>query len=258
MWNSNYRLSAAEYSQSQKRRAQEGMSLIELLVASAILMIVFIGILPLFTRAIVSNQRGAESSRMASFLNTSIETINQTAINYDTFNTAFLTAAEIDELNNDDDTGAVNEYDERAMQIPPAVLLPAIGTDNPTPSYTALQTSYWGLGERDPVTNADRFIGDETWMDRTEVTASEGQVRWLRDIYLFNYDISDVHFGIIDVDTQSELVQQGHPKLYDSPKAWDPTRLPDMREVRVIVRSASPTSPLGPGSLMVLGHYRIF
>ena len=233
----------------RRRRHPRGMSLIELLIATVILAIVFVGILPLFTRSIISNRRGAESSRMAAFLNTSIESINQISVNYRTFNTSFLSSDELDTMEQEDESGVITKYKDRARQIPQSI----IGTE-----YTALPTTYWSLGPRDSVSNADAYLGDEGWVSADGLTGAEGQVLWLRDVYIYNYELADVHIGTIDVGTQSSLVQLGHPKLFDSPVEWDQSNPPDIREVRVIVRSSYGATPIGPGGLMALGHYRVF
>lgn len=230
-------------------RRQSGMSLVELLIASVILAIVFVGIVPLFGRAIMSNKQGADSSRMAAFLNTSIESINQISINYSTFNTNFLTADELDEMDQEDESGLASKYEDRARPIPASV----IGNQ-----YTALPTTFWSRGARDSITNADAYVGDESWVSGSGLSSAEGEVLWLRDIYLYNYYLADVHIGTIDVGSQSTLVQLGHPKLFDSPVAYDENSKPDIREVRVIVRAGSAATPLGPGSLMAISHFKSF
>ena len=225
------------------------MSLVELLIASVILAIVFVGIVPLFGRAIMSNKQGADSSRMAAFLNTSIEAINQISVNYTTFNAGFLTSDEIDQADQDDESGLSSKFENRARPIPASV----IGDE-----YTALPTTFWTRGERDSITNADAYVGDETWVTGDGLASAKGEVLWLRDVYLYNYYLADVHIGTIDVGSQSTLVQLGHPKLFDSPVAYNENSKPDIREVRVIVRAGSAATPLGPGSLMAISHYKSF
>ncbi|MEM1180455.1 MAG: prepilin-type N-terminal cleavage/methylation domain-containing protein [Acidobacteriota bacterium] len=238
-----------ETSPTARRRRQSGMSLVELLIASVILAVVFVGIVPLFGRAILSNKRGGDASRMSGFLNTSIEAINQISLNYRTFNSSFLTSDEISQLEQDDDDGVISKFKERARQVPASV----IGEN-----YTALPTTYWTRGARDSVTQADAFVGDEGWVTSTGLSSAEGEVLWLRDLYLYNYYLADVHIGTIDVGTQNTLIQQGHPKLFDSPQVWNTNNLPDIREVRVVVRASSSATPLGPGSLMAVSHFKAF
>lgn len=47
--------------------AERGFSLIEVLIASALFLIVLLGVIPLFTRAMVNNVRGRDASSMAGF-----------------------------------------------------------------------------------------------------------------------------------------------------------------------------------------------
>lgn len=50
-----------------------GFSLIEVLVALAILMIISVGLLPLFTRAVISNSSGAQSTDASNFARSRLE-----------------------------------------------------------------------------------------------------------------------------------------------------------------------------------------
>jgi prepilin-type N-terminal cleavage/methylation domain-containing protein len=47
--------------------AERGFSLIEVLVASALFLVVLLGVIPLFTRSMVNNVQGRDSSTMAAF-----------------------------------------------------------------------------------------------------------------------------------------------------------------------------------------------
>lgn len=59
------------------RRRATGFSLLEVLVSVVLLLTIFVGILPLFTRSMVSNQVGNESSRISNFGRTQMETLVQ-------------------------------------------------------------------------------------------------------------------------------------------------------------------------------------
>lgn len=52
---------------SRRRRAAGGFSLIEVLVAAAILLVIALGTVPLFTRAMIANRSGSDSNRVANF-----------------------------------------------------------------------------------------------------------------------------------------------------------------------------------------------
>lgn len=59
---------------------EAGFSLLEGLFAAALLLVVGVGVLPLFMRALESNTRGGRSSQVATFTSAEIEEVNQTTI----------------------------------------------------------------------------------------------------------------------------------------------------------------------------------
>ena len=61
--------------------SERGFTIIEGLVATAILMIVAIGILPLFTNAILNNSRGSDSTTASNFGKTVVENLAQEPFN---------------------------------------------------------------------------------------------------------------------------------------------------------------------------------
>jgi type II secretory pathway pseudopilin PulG len=61
-------------------RGERGMSLVEALIAMALLLLVAIGILPLFTRAMVNNAAGAESTLAANHARHRLEELGQLPI----------------------------------------------------------------------------------------------------------------------------------------------------------------------------------
>jgi len=56
-----------------RRAAAAGFSVVEALIAAAILLIIAIGVLPLFTRAIMDNQAGNDSSSVTNFARSQVE-----------------------------------------------------------------------------------------------------------------------------------------------------------------------------------------
>lgn len=245
------------------RRRQAGMSLVEVLIASLIIFFVFLSILPLFARAKVSNRRGGESSLMTSFLTANLEVINQSSINHSTFNDQYNSFEELEDL---EQQNASNEEGKDKLE------LKAIQLDDPfyysdTTNYIGLPTTYYGTGARDAVIEADAILGDEAWLNREDALSHEGTILWLKDTYLFNWDISDITPGTINsiVETDEDgnelppsAVRVGHRKLFDNPLKWSQDNPPDMREIRVMVRSGISSSPLGTGPAMVLGYYRSY
>jgi type II secretory pathway pseudopilin PulG len=63
--------------QPSRRRRANGFSIIEALIAAAILLLVAIGVLPLFVRAMTNNVSGSESTRVSNFSKTGTETLAQ-------------------------------------------------------------------------------------------------------------------------------------------------------------------------------------
>lgn len=62
-------------------RRQKGLSMIEALIAAALLLIIAVGILPLFSQAIVNNQSGSESSSVSNMARTQVEELFQLTFN---------------------------------------------------------------------------------------------------------------------------------------------------------------------------------
>ena len=58
---------------TRHRNARSGFSIIEALIAAAILLIIAIGVLPLFTRALTNNLAGDESTRVSNFSKSAVE-----------------------------------------------------------------------------------------------------------------------------------------------------------------------------------------
>lgn len=61
----------------ERRRASSGFSIIEALIAAAILLLVAIGVLPLFVRAMTSNVTGSESTRVSNYGKSQVEELFQ-------------------------------------------------------------------------------------------------------------------------------------------------------------------------------------
>lgn len=253
------------------------MSLIEVLIAMLLLLTVFMGSLPLFTRAVSTNQRGADASQMASFLNSSFEELNQASINHDSFVNALQTSTQLSNYydaseGGDEDSAKIGA---KALQLTDADFSNLRGTD----FYRGTVPQVLDSGPKTADTKLDHYIGDERWRTLDDLDEVEGDLRWIRDVFFFNYDLSDVHIGTVavgngaagyqtgdDPDEEGEsrpteagtLVQQGHPKLYDSPLGWDDRNPPDLREVRVAIRSAASSTPVSTGSRLVVGQFRVY
>jgi type II secretory pathway pseudopilin PulG len=67
----------------RSRGGERGLSLIEALIAMALLLLVAIGILPLFTRAMVNNAAGSEATQAANHARQQLEELGQLPFNND-------------------------------------------------------------------------------------------------------------------------------------------------------------------------------
>jgi type II secretory pathway pseudopilin PulG len=62
--------------------ARRGLSMIEALIAAALLLVIAAGILPLFSQAIVNNQTGSESSSVSNMARSQVEELYQLPFNH--------------------------------------------------------------------------------------------------------------------------------------------------------------------------------
>lgn len=70
---------------TRRRASAQGFSLLETLFAAALLAVVAVSILPLFTRALQSNTSGGWSNVMSNFVGENLEFANQTVIDHEDF-----------------------------------------------------------------------------------------------------------------------------------------------------------------------------
>lgn len=67
----------------RSRRGERGLSLIEALIALALLLIVAVGVLPLFIRSMANNASGSEGTQSANYARFQIEELSQLPFNND-------------------------------------------------------------------------------------------------------------------------------------------------------------------------------
>lgn len=63
------------------RSRERGLSIVEVLIAAALLLIVALGILPLFTRSIISNQSGLDATQVSNLARSRLEEYSQLPFN---------------------------------------------------------------------------------------------------------------------------------------------------------------------------------
>ncbi|MCP3961586.1 MAG: hypothetical protein GY719_27405 [bacterium] len=160
---------------------EEGFSLVEGLIAAALLLVVAVGILPLFMRALESNISGGRSSQITTFVSADIEAVNQLIVDRDEWD---LTGSDFLTLDVGTNTG----------------------------------TDFWDIGTLSDGVQPAR-LGDEEWVD--EETDATGPILWSRDMVLRKYSLGDVQILAGTDATADALVTVGHPMLFDSPLDTD-------------------------------------
>lgn len=225
--------------------AAAGFSLVELLIAAGIMLIILVGILPLFMRAISANAYGGDASTLASFMNSGLEQFNQISANNNNLNSI---------LQDPNAGGGGGGGEGESGGAAGAGGAGGFGSGD---SVRVLPKQLYDTGSRSPF--GDQVMGDEEWIaiDDSEV----GLLMWERQIEVRNYGFADVHSGTIKVDAAdaaASLFQVGHPKLFDNPLPFSANTKAEIREFRIAVDSIKEAHPVGHGQHMVVGHYRAF
>lgn len=170
-------------------RGQEGLSLVEVLIAAAILLIVAVGILPLFTRSMLNNVSGYDSTQATSHGKSELETLFS------------------------------NSVDSIEMTNPaPTQLVRAIAGGG---DEMVLNDQFWYQGTRRADQYLDAVLGDERWVTdpATEITDSNpGLILWERTTLHRQFAYADINKqGVVDVNNPTQIVTLGHPELFDTP-----------------------------------------
>lgn len=195
--------------QQTKFARRRGLTLLETLIAGGLMGLIVIGILPLFTRAIISNAYGADASQLASFLRSGAERIQQRSANDPSFAQESYTTAVAGEAVGDE----------------------VLTSDG---NVTRLAPTYLDTGARNSLTRADDMLGDERWTNFSAPTTGHRLWRQRREIR--EYSVADVFRGNVSVASGSAtLIPLGNPKLFDSPQPISGRA--DITEVRIIVES---------------------
>lgn len=175
-----------------RNRGSAGTSLVEALVASAILLIVAVGLMPLFGRATWNRISGADSSQATQLGQEQIE--NFFTVEYDD-DSISLTGA-----------GAVL----RTLTDPP----PNVDAGEERVISTMVYDTKNDITAADP--NYD-VLGIGGWIDKTAYNTAKGPVLWQRDSSIRTYHYSDISDGVINLDTGNVLTL-GHAEFFDAPQ----------------------------------------
>lgn len=96
-----------------RRRGEAGFSLVEALVATGILLMIAIGVIPLFASSILNNTRGSDSTLSTNYSRTQVENLLQLPFNSPSLTVpAAASQAETDEWWAPGATGAINDSAE--------------------------------------------------------------------------------------------------------------------------------------------------
>ncbi len=193
----------------ENQRPAAGSSLLETLIASAMLLIIAVAIFPMFHRAVDNNISGAESTQAAQHTRTEIEDLFTLPLDSDVFDMANPLVGH------------------------------TVGSAGATGDEMSLGTFLF-----DPMAN----VGTGDLYDRSypmapgswivDENTAVGQIRWERTAIIRQYAYSDIAEGVIDASTGNQLVTKGHPLLFDSPLTKDaPDAQIHFREQEVSIES---------------------
>ena len=76
-------MSTTERTVRLRNAGQAGFSLVEMLLATALLLVIVVSVMPLFTRSLESNATGSRASIMTTFVQQDIEEVNQATVDHD-------------------------------------------------------------------------------------------------------------------------------------------------------------------------------
>ena len=172
-----------------RRHHEAGMSLVEILIASSLMLIAAIGILPLFITAIQNNVAGFESSQITSHTRSQLEGLQSTPIDHESLNLVATSTSS------------------------PAVRS-AVGGGDELP----LGQFYWDQAAASP-NPAFARLGDGDWIQ--DESAAKGLIFWRRQSIIRQYAYADISDGVVDVNQTGQLFTLGHPKLFDRPLGAD-------------------------------------
>ncbi len=170
-------------------RRQSGMSLIETVIASAVLLVVSIGTLPLFIRSTFNNVHGLDSTQASQHAISGHEDLMVLAVDDRRF--------------------------ELANPLPEQTVRPAGAGPG---DEMLLGDVWWDRGARAPNPVAVR-VGDGDWI--ADPSAAQGLVFWRRRSLIRQYSYADISDGVIDAGNPDQLATLGDARLFDSPLASD-------------------------------------
>ncbi len=169
--------------QPRNPEAEAGMSLIEAVIAAAVLLVAAAGILPLFVRSTFNNIRGLDSTQASQHAISGHEHLLVLAVDDRRF--------------------------ELADPLPAHTVRPAGSGDE-----MLLADAFWDRGARSPSPVAVR-LGDGDWI--ADPAGAQDLVFWRRRSLIRQYSYADISDGVIDATNPDQMATLGDARLFDRP-----------------------------------------
>ncbi len=166
-----------------------GMSLSEVVIAAAVLLVVSIGTLPLLIRSTFNNIHGLDSTQASQHAISGHESLLVLAVDDRRF--------------------------ELGDPLPEHTVRPTAAGPG---DEMLLGDVYWDRGARAPSPVAVR-LGDGDWI--ADPSAAQDLVFWRRRSVIRQYSYADISDGVIDAGNPDQLATLGDARLFDSPLASD-------------------------------------
>lgn len=176
------------------RSSQQGVSLIESLIATVLLAFVAISLFPMLHRSVASNISGSDSNQATHHGLSELERLLSLPFDSPVF--------EMEEAKRLPDHVVENEGAGDRMLMGSFFFDPEAKTDTPPNSKDLTH----------------RIATGEWIADRS---TANGLVLWRRTGVLRQYSYADIGEGVIDASNSGQVVSEGHPNLFDSPLKQD-------------------------------------
>jgi len=189
-----------------------GVTLIETLVAAALLLVVAVMLLPMFIQSTVNNVKGADSTEMTNFSVAAMEEFWQLSIDEEKFKMGEADAGDIEAI-----PDTIPEFSTTASQ------------------QLVLRQEVWRLSAK--TTPSEHFqINDGAWVNATDFEENDDVFR--RKVVMRQFRYGDIFDGLLSIDG-SAIITEGDPFLFDSPLAnGSREEAIQLRELEVEIESA--------------------
>lgn len=199
---------------SWRRRPAAGTSLLESLVATALMAFIVIAIFPLFHQALRQNVSGSDSNQATNHGRSKLEGL------------------------------LARPYDSRLFSMSDKLPEHTIESESVGDRMT-IEDLVWDPADYSPtdVSSAardrTRYIADGKWISATD--GARSRVIWRRRTVIRQYSYADIGEGVIDVNDPTRIVTLGHPQLFDAPLTRDaPDSQVNFREEDVTLTARRP------------------